>query len=126
MNQYYKIPNNYAYETFARGCLAIRSYYKYVKQFSIKQSIFLVFSNSPISNIPEHFHFDDFSSISLQCQTKRKKTSSPVCFSIRISELDSKLYPYEFIAFKIINFPYPAEMVKVYTDAYGIKQLIIY
>lgn len=87
MNQYYKIPNNYAYEAFARGCLAIRSYYyKYVKHFSIEQSIFLVFSSSPISNIPEHFHFDDFSSISLQCQTKRKKLHLQYVF---LSELAS-------------------------------------
>ena len=109
MNIYYEIPQNYSYVNFAKTFIQLKLYTaKYVQQFTVSNKTILYVGNKKISTLP----------------TTTEPSSSSVCCSIRINDLDSHVTPYEYIANKICNFPYLLTDAVLHTDQYGVQRLI--
>ena len=103
MNIYYEIPQNYSYVNFAKTFIQLKLYTaKYVQQFTVYIKTILYVCNKNITTLPTYTKILPFTSY----QTTTEPSSSSVCCSIRINDLDSHVTPKEYIANKISNFPY--------------------
>ena len=121
MNIYYEIPQNYSYVNFAKTFIQLKHYTaKYVQQFTVSNKTILYVGNKKISTLPTNTKILPFTSY----QTTTEPSSSSVCCSIRINDLDSHVTPYEYIANKICNFPYLLTDAVLHTDQYGVQRLI--
>ena len=123
MKRYYELPENLAYEQFARAYISTNIVnVNYVRQFSLSGKNIL-YVGTEIFKLPEN-------SIEILPLNKPKNspttTRSQTCYSIRLDDLQRQNNPFEVIALKINNIPYILKDAVLHTDQYGVQRLILY
>lgn len=120
MTAYYEIPKNCSYIYFAKTFINLKLYTaKYVQQFNQSNKIILYVGNHKLQLLPTNITILTFTAP----KAKTASTSS-ICCSIRIDDLNLNKTPYEYIANKICSFPYILSDAVLHTDQYGVQRLV--
>lgn len=125
MTKTYLIPKEITYEIFANIFIQQQLHLSnYVKQYCDNGKTYIIISDNNICSPPCITNSEHLPSLMpIKSDTKQ---ASQICFSIRCSELAHKELPFEYIAKRIITYPYTPNRATIYTDQYGIEYLIIY
>ena len=120
MTAYYEIPQNCSYIYFAKTFINLKLYTaKYVQQFNQSNKTILYVGNQKLQMLPANI-----SILTFNAPNAKIASTSSVCFSIRLNDLNLIATPYEYIANKICSFPYILSDAVLHTEAYGVQRLV--